>query len=294
MIDNSILWKNQSAYQRMQNFYDRELANITVPYSTCYIDTRYGKTHVLTAGNPENPPLVFWHGMNASILGWINEINAFSDEYFVVAADCPGDTGRSAPNRMNRKTMQHGEWAADVLNAVGIQSAYHVGISGGGWLILKLANVAPEKIKAAVLMSTGGFINVDIKILFKMLPLMMILPPKKLVPRFIKLMGVPNREPSAGELETFELIFDFKSERGVPALPDAELQKLTAPTMLLMGEYESAFKPPAKVIERAQKTLPNLLSAEILQGVAHGMNGENPELVHGKIRAFLAEQAKLR
>jgi pimeloyl-ACP methyl ester carboxylesterase len=108
--------------------------------------------------------------------------------------------------------------------------------------------------------------------------------------RFIKLMGVPNREPSAGELETFELIFDFKSERGVPALPDEQVSKLTAPTMLLMGEYESAFSPPAKVIERAKHTLPNLVCAEILQGVAHSMNGENPELVHGKIRAFLAEQ----
>ena len=290
MIDNSILWKNPVAYQRMQAFYDRELASLTVPYETFYIDTRHGKTHVLTAGNPKNPPLVFWHGMNASILGWIGEINAFTDEYFVIAADCPGDTGRSTPNRMNRKTNQHGEWAADVLKALNIKEAYHVGISGGGWMILKLANIAPETIKAAVLMSTGGFMNVRMRGMLKILPLMLILPPEKLVHHFIKLMGVPNRVPSAGELETFELIFDFKSERGVPALSDAELSKLSAPTMILMGEYEAAFKPTTKVIERAQRTLPNLVCAEILQGVAHGMNGENPELVHGKIRAFLAQQ----
>jgi pimeloyl-ACP methyl ester carboxylesterase len=290
MIDNSILWKNPVAYQRMQAIYNRELASLTVPNETFYIETRHGKTHVLTAGNPKNPPLVFWHGMNSSVLNWIGEINVFADEYFVIAADCPGDTGRSEPNRMNRKTMQHGEWAADVLAALNIKEAFHVGISGGGWMILKLATIAPETIKAAVLMSTGGFINVSMKILFKMIPAMMVTPPDKLAKRFIKLMGVPHHEPSAGELEMFELIFDFKSERGVPALSDEDLAKMTAPTMILMGEYESAFSPPAKVIERAKRTLPNLVCAEILQGVAHGMNGENPELVHGKIRAFLAQQ----
>lgn len=290
MIDNSILWKNQDAYRRMQSYYDRQLAKIAVPYESCYIETRHGKTHVLSAGNPQNPPLVFWHGMNASILGWINEINAFAEDYFVIAADCPGDTGRSAANRMNRKTMQHGEWANDVLKALNIQSAYHVGISGGGWLTIKLANVAPETIKAAVLLSTGGFINVDMKILFKMLPAMMVTPSDKLAEKFIKIMGVPNREPDPEELETFELIFNFKSERGVPALPDEQLRKLSAPTMILMGEYESAFKPAEKVIERARKILPNLVSAEILKGVAHGMNGENPALVHAKIREFLKMQ----
>jgi pimeloyl-ACP methyl ester carboxylesterase len=290
MIDNSAMWKKRSAYEQMQAFYDKQLARITVPYETQYADTRHGKTHVLTAGNHAHPPLVFWHGMNDSVLGWIDEINVFTQNYYEIAADCPGDTGRSAPNRMNRKTLQHGEWASDVMNALHIQQAYHVGISGGGWLILKLANVAPEKISAAVLLSTGGFINVDMKILFKMLPLMLVTPADKLARRFIKIMGVPDREPTQDELTTFELIFDFKSENGVPALPDEQVRRLTAPTMILMGEYESAFKPPQKVINRAQKLLPNLVHAEILSGVAHGMNGENPPLVHGKIRAFLEKQ----
>jgi pimeloyl-ACP methyl ester carboxylesterase len=290
MIDGSKLWKNLEAYEAMQALYSSELARLTVPYESHYIDTRrHGKTHVLTAGNPANPALVFWHGMNAFAASWVNEINVFAAEYYVIAPDCVGDTGRSEPNRLKRKTMQHGEWAADVLQALDISQAHHIGISGGGWMIIKLANVAPQTILSAMLVSTGGFINVNMMILFKMLPAMLITPPDKLAYRFVKMMGVPGREPSPEELRMFELIFHFKSENGVPALPDEQIRALKAPTAILMGEHEQAFKPPRKVLERAKRLLPNLIHAEIVQGVGHGMNGENPSLFERKVRDFLAQ-----
>jgi pimeloyl-ACP methyl ester carboxylesterase len=288
-MDRSSLWKNVQAYQQMQAYYDSELAKIKVPYQSRFVHTRHGETHVITAGNPDHPVLVFWHGMNAAAISWINEINTFGSAYYVVAPDCPGDTGRSAPNRLNRKTMAHGEWAVDVLQALGIAQAHHVGISGGGWLLFKLANVAPERITSAMLVSSGGFLNVNPGLLVKMLPAMLVTPADKLADRFVRMMGVPGREPSAGELQMFELMFHFKSENGVPALPDAQIRALTAPTMLLMAEHEQAFKPPQKAIERAKRLLPRLLHAEVVAGVSHGMNGDDPVLFARKMREFLAQ-----
>ncbi|HEX2621807.1 MAG TPA: hypothetical protein VHL11_16735, partial [Phototrophicaceae bacterium] len=82
MIDSSAMWQSPAAYAEMQTFYDSELKKITVPHQIQYVDTRHGKTHVLTAGNPANPALVFWHGMNANITMWIDQINTFASDFY--------------------------------------------------------------------------------------------------------------------------------------------------------------------------------------------------------------------
>jgi pimeloyl-ACP methyl ester carboxylesterase len=291
-VDSSSLWKNRAAWEQMQTHYDSELANLTVPYQAQYIDTRYGKTYVISAGDSSKMAMLLWHGMNANATMWIQEMNMYAQDYFVVVPDALGSSGRSSPKRLDRKTMQYGEWAADVLAALNISQAIHLGISGGGWQILKLANIVPEAIRAAILMSSGGFYDVNKWIVLRMLPSLILSPflsARKTAYRFIKIMSPPNHEPSEGELDMFELIFNFNSEQGVPALPDEQIGALTAPTMLLMGEYEMAFKPPERVIERAKKTLPKLIHAEVLADVSHGMHGDNPDLVHGKIREFLKQ-----
>ncbi|MGB7339189.1 MAG: alpha/beta hydrolase [Phototrophicaceae bacterium] len=290
IIDSSIMWKNHTAYDKMQAVYDKILSQLTVTYETQYVDTRHGQTYVIIAGESHNPPLIFWHGMSASSTMWINEINAFAEDYYVISADVPGDSGRSVPKRMNRKSQQYGEWASDVMVALGIQESLHIGLSGGGWTILKLATFAPHKIIAALLMSSGGFIPVNIMLVIRLLPHFIMSPfisTRQFAKRFLKIMTPPNIPITEDAITMFELIGNFKAENGVPPLSDDELAMLTAPTVLLMGEYEVPFSPLNKVIERAKRCLPNLVDVEILKGVGHGMNGENPELVHSKIRIFL-------
>ena len=292
IIDSSTIWKSRAAYERMQVVYDEHLARIAVPYETRYIDTRHGKTYVITAGNSDNPPLIFWHGMSASSMMWVNEINTFAKSYYVISADAPGNSGRSEALRLDRKSMAYGEWAVDVMDALNIEKAFHAGLSGGGWLILKLATFAPKKIAAAILMSTGGFINVNPGFIFRLLPHYMIAPfisTRQFAKRFLKITTPPDYEITEDDIMMFELIGNFKAENGVPSFSDDELHQMTVPTLLLMGEHEVPFSPVEKVISRAKQHLPNLVSADILPGVGHGMNGENPTLVHGKISAFLEQ-----
>ena len=157
-------------------------------------------------------------------------------------------------------------------------------------MILKLATMDSEKIVAAVLMSSGGFIPVNPMMIVKLLPHFLIAPfisTRKFAIRFLKMMAPPDYELTEDDITMFELIGNFKAENGVPAFSDAELAKMTAPTLLLMGEYEVPFNPIDKLIKRARNKLPGLVSAEVLPGLGHAMNGENPEMIHDKIRTFL-------
>ncbi len=290
--DNRSLYQTTADYHAMMAFYDATLAKLPIPYQTHYLETRFGTTHVLTAGREDAPPLVLWHGMNGSLVMWAAQIPTFAAHYRVIAPDIPGHSGRSTPRRLNRKSLEYGEWAAETLQQLGVSQAYHVGISGGGWMILKLAAVAPQTIKRAVLLSSGGFTGLSPRLIFKMLP-HLLLPtgrsnPEAMARRFLKVMSPPDHVPPEDEVKTFTLIMRFKSEQSIPPLPDNELRCLTAPTMLLMGEYEAAFHAPS-VVKRARQLLPNLVHAEIVRGVGHGMIGEQPALINQKILDFLAQ-----
>lgn len=288
--DNRVLYKTAEGYRRAMDAYDKLLGKLTVPYETHWVETSGGLTHVMSAGNVDAPPLFFWHGMDASAPTWVQQINAAALQYRVYAADIPGSMGKSAPERLDRSTDAFGLWMRDVMDGLGVIQAHQVGISLGGWLILKLANVAPEKITSAVLMSSAGFVRPDLRLIFKMLPVLLFTPPKQRGRAFLKVMGVPGIEPADQDTEMFDILMqEFDYEQAPGPLPDSALRHLTAPTCLLMGEHEAAF-PPKAVIKRAQSTLPNLVKAEIVPGVGHGMISEDVPLVNERILGFIGSQ----
>ena len=88
-------------------------------------------------------------------------------------------------------------------------------------------------------------------------------------------------------LELLELMLrHFRSEAAAPVLSDEEIRKLTAPTYLLMGQYETALNP-YKVIKRGVELLPNVVFAEIVPGVGHSMIHRQPDWVISRVLNFL-------
>jgi pimeloyl-ACP methyl ester carboxylesterase len=166
-----------------------------------------------------------------------------------------------------------------------------IGASQGGWLIIKLANVAPGTIASAVLMSSAGFLPVSMTQTMRMLPriLFRILfkPPDKAAQAMLALLSAPDVAPDPFFLKLFELMMrHFRSEALVPALGDDEIRALTAPTYLLVGQYESAMNP-YRLIERGLALLPNLVIAEVVPGVGHSMIHRRPDWVTSRVRNFL-------
>ena len=53
-----------------------------------------------------------------------------------------------------------------------------------------------------------------------------------------------------------------------------------------MGQYEKS-RNPCKVIKRGLDLLPNVITAEIVPGVGHGMVQDRPDQVIGRVTSFL-------
>jgi pimeloyl-ACP methyl ester carboxylesterase len=285
--DNSSLYRSAEGYQLVMEHYDATLQGLEVPYETRYVETSLGPSHTVICGNENGKSMVLWHGQNANATTWVHWIPALAPAYRIYAVDVIGGMGKSAPNRPSKKGLAYGQWAAEVLEGLGLSSANMIGASQGGWLIVKLANVAPGMIDSAILMSSAGFLRLNLIQAFRMLRRVIFKPPAKAAQEMLAIVSAPDVPPDPFFLELFELMMrHFRSEAIVPAMSDEQIRALEAPTYLLVGQHETAMNP-YKVIERGLKLLPSVVGAEVVPGVGHSMIHRQPDWVSRRVLRFL-------
>ncbi len=290
--ENSSLYRSAAGFQKVLVHYDRTLAGMGLPYREMVVETGYGDTHVVISGNPEGKPLLLWHGLNANAVSWAQWIPALAADYCLYAVDAIGGMGKSAPSRPAKKGPAYGEWAAQAIRGLGLSRVNVFGASNGGWMIIKLASVAPELIGAAVLMSSAGFMPLDYWGALKMLPNMLGKSADEMARGLLAMVSAPDAPADPFWLDYFRLIIEsgFRSEQLAPKLGDEEICRLTAPTYLLMAEHEASFNP-YKAIKRALSLLPNVIEAEIVPGVGHSMVHPEPNWVIQRVVDFLDRYA---
>ncbi len=72
--------------------YDAAVAASTMPVTESDIETSFGRTHVLTAGDPSKPPLVAMHGINISSTSWLPLLPTLAAAHKVTMIDALGPT----------------------------------------------------------------------------------------------------------------------------------------------------------------------------------------------------------
>ncbi|MET9225902.1 alpha/beta fold hydrolase [Lentzea sp. NPDC003310] len=102
----------------------------------------------------DGPVVVLLHSFLMDAAMWAPQVEAFGDRYRLVAIDerGHGDTPADAP-------FDHWDVARDalaVLDALGISRAAVAGTSQGGFVALRMALLAPERVTALALLGTSG------------------------------------------------------------------------------------------------------------------------------------------
>lgn len=282
------LYNKPEGYQRVMDFYDRSLMSWEVSTEPIFIDTSVGPTHVLSCGDKDSKPLVLLHGQNANATSWVKWIHALAPDWRIYAVDTIGGMGKSAGVRLRIRSTEYGTWAADIIRGLHLSRANLIGISFGGWLIVKLAQVAPDLIGSAVLLSSAGFLPIRLSLIVKMVRQSLGADHQEIVKRLSALVSAPGQVPDPFYVELLELVLDsgFRPEPFAPRLSGREIEKLTAPTQILMGQYETTFDP-ARVLKRAQRFLPDLKMAELIPDVGHSLDHDDFQRVVSRVMEFL-------
>jgi pimeloyl-ACP methyl ester carboxylesterase len=288
--DNSSLYKSTEGFSIVMEHYDQTLQERAIPHESRFVETSYGSTHIATFGADNARPLVLWHGQNANVLSWLHWIPYLLTDFRCYAIDVIGGMGKSAPSRPSKKGPAYGQWAAEVLEGLELEQASMIGASQGAWQIIKLANVAPERIENAILLSAAGFLPLNLLMVLRTLPRVVFKPTEEAARAMVDVVTPPDVQLDPFFLDIFVLMMQhFRSEAAPPVLPDEEIKELNAPTYLLMGQYETAVKP-YKVIKRGVELLPNLIKAEIVPGVGHSMIHKEPDWVISRVVDFIKQQ----
>jgi pimeloyl-ACP methyl ester carboxylesterase len=279
-MNTASIYKSPAGESAVMAQYEALLARWPVPCTTQEVPSRYGDTFVIASGDASAPTLVLLHGAGSNSAMWAGDVAAYSRRYRVYAVDLLGEPGKSAPVRPDWHGPAYVEWLGDVLDALQVDRAGLIGLSQGGWTALKFATAQPERVDKLVLLTPGGITPDRTSFVLRAIPL-----------SFLGGWGrarinrmVFGRQPIPEEVNkvTTLIMTHFKSRVGVlPIFSDAELQRLTMPTLLLMGE-EDALRDARQIAERMGKLLPQL-TAVIIPQAGHALYNTT-----GHILPFLA------
>ncbi|MEM7134171.1 MAG: alpha/beta hydrolase [Chloroflexota bacterium] len=262
------IYKSPAGEQIMMDLYNAVLADWSVPCQTLTIPTRHGDTFIIVSGDEAAPPLLLLHGAGSNSAIWRPDMMQYSQAHRVFAVDLLGEAGKSAPSRPLWDGPAYAEWLEDVFDALKIDKAAIVGISQGSWTALKFATCYPKRITKLALLCPGGVVPDRLSFVLRVIPLSLMgkWGTKQIMHLVFGNVPIPKE---AEEFMTLSMTH-FKPRLGVlPLFSDEELQHLTMPVLVIMGEKD-ALRDANKIVTRLQHLLPKF-TAKVIPDAGHAL-----------------------
>lgn len=277
-------------YRKLIALYDATLARLTVPYQTQFIHTSYGRTHVVSAGSEGMEPVLILHGSASNAIGCWPLINGLASKYRLFAPDAPRQLGKTETFRLSTMNSDYGKWLAELLDKLNVERPRVVGFSFGGWMACKLAAHVPDRIEELVLLSPIGIAPFRLEYWLRAPALFLIMLLFRSDPSIRKFASLVAGKTASKEIieelaVSARVFLNNFHKQGMPwQFSKKDLNKITTPTMLIVGRYDPFFDPE-RVVRRIRENLPKP-QAEIVSGVGHVVYFEKPEFVNGRILEF--------
>jgi pimeloyl-ACP methyl ester carboxylesterase len=279
--------ENRAALMAM---YDEGLARWPVPFEASFVDTRFGKTHVIASGKPGSPPLVLIHPMGVGSFVWASIIGPLAETHRVFALDTIGDVGRSQlsdPARFPKKGRDYSGWLDDVDEKLQIATADLVAGSMGGWIAMNRAIYAPSRVRRLVLLGPMGLPSWPTT-LGVLGPMML----HVVHPTDAKLERIIDRSLGDGEQVNREfrpwmrILGGCRPRVGQPFhIANDKLRAIKAPTLLFLGGKDGLIGSATTAANRARRNIPRC-EIEILPNVGHAMSVDDPDFIGTRIAKF--------
>ncbi|MEU9175191.1 alpha/beta hydrolase [Streptomyces sp. NPDC048420] len=272
---------------------------MTTP-QTLTVLTTLGPLHVQDGGPADGPVAFLWPSLfSDGATSWGAQLDGLHAlGWRTLLVDPPG-TAASAP-AWRRFTMEEcGEAALRVLDDAGVDRAVFLGLSWGGFVALRVALAAPDRVRALVLSNTSAR---GVGLVERLRVGMMCLLIRVGVPgglgRLVAaaMLSDHSRRHDAGFASRFAATVNSLDPRGLAravrsVLADRTdvvdvLHRITAPTLVIAGAEDKALPRAPHSDELAERIVGARL--EVLPRVGHLAPREQPAEVAKLIKEFLA------
>jgi pimeloyl-ACP methyl ester carboxylesterase len=255
------------------------------PYKEYSIDSRFGKTHILSGGLESGPPIVLLHPAGCGSVIWCRNVNAFSLVHPTLAVDTIGEVNRSRVTHPLQTRDDLLSWMEEMFDALHIGKAFIVGNSFGGYLGALAAAYLPDRVAKLVLISPASTLVSMPQWMWHFFP-GYFTGSKRL--KQWAYDWIWQGFPADDFIVTMRTIASTcGTPKHVPpkVLGDDELRMIHAPTLLLIGDHEVIYTP-AKAIERASRLVPRF-EALIVPNANHNAEYTAADWVNSRILTFL-------
>lgn len=162
------LYKTDNGKKEILALYDAKLNELSIPFTNRVINTQFGDTNVIVAGDSSKPPIIVIHGSNGCAPVALETYADLLDSFSVYAVDVLAQPNKSAETRLSMKDDSYGQWMNEVIEKLALEAVTMAGFSFGGLVILKTLIHNEHKIKEVYLSAPAYVVNGNpIKALFK-------------------------------------------------------------------------------------------------------------------------------
>ena len=318
-IDPLKLYKSAEGYRTIMEWYDSVLDEITVPYESLFVNTRFGRTHLIAAGPADAEPLFLLPGVAGCAALWRRQLPTLGQHFRVYAVDIPGQPGRSDPNPPSFLNDDYVAWLKDVLDDLGIGKAHFGGVSVGAWIAMRMGIEAPERTLKVVMLGPTGISRSRLPVgtWLKRAALSRKNPDAMQAEVTARKVSAAVTRPPGAAFGTFDRqlaramslctkhyrvdrslgIYDEGSQRlrlldGLRVLgkfflaePRAKLRRFRVPGLVVFGQYEVLYDPPA--VCRKAEALMGKVRTEVVADAGHAAIYDRPEIVDPLVIEFL-------
>ena len=206
-----------------------------------------------------------------------------------------GQPGKSVPGEPIRHATDYVAWLTATLDGLNLGCVSLAGMSFGGWVALKYAKAAPERVHHLVLLSPGGLLPMVRQFRLRAM-LMVVCPTRFTVNSFMRWAGIRGPEVKPVLDLTYLGLKHFRmppetiraDRDAANLLSDDELRSVQAPVLLLFGDREVIYDP-ARALARANRLIPHV-DGELIPGCRHDMCFTQRRIVDARVLEFLKSE----
>lgn len=291
------LYKSAEGKEISYKSYDKSMELWTVKFSEEFVETDYGKTHVIISGEENKESLIIVPGLFGDASMWFPNVGELSKKYKVFTLDMPNYGGKSQPQGKAIAEFKDYEiWFNQIIKYYNLDSVAVMGVSYSSWLTLALAREVPNSISKIVLLDPSEtFMPMNGGIAWKGFKYFMFFPNRTKYRKFLDWLGggYTNEQIDIWTEHMLNVIeygstkmYDVPQHR---IYKPHELTMIKIPVLILAGGKPILYDDPEIFKTNALKSIPHA-EVIIVAGTGHGLNMEKPDYINNKILDFLGTE----
>jgi pimeloyl-ACP methyl ester carboxylesterase len=309
------MYRSAEGFNAIMSWYEDTLAKIEIPVESVFVDSRFGRTHMLAAGPTDAEPVLLIPGVAGCAPLWRQQFPDLARYFRVYALDIPGQPGRSDPNPPSFTNDDYTLWLTDVLDGLALPRAHVAGVSVGAWVAMRFAITAPDRVLSVAMLGPTGLSRARLPWRIWLTRVIRKSKDADVLQDDLTAKSVASKSPG-GTFGTFDRtlaramalctrhyrvdrslgIYDEATGRvdkwkGLQVLrkffmsePASLLRTFASPGLLVFGEHEVLYDP-YRVGRRAQRLMPGL-RLEVVPGAGHAAVYDRPAEVNSLLIEF--------